>query len=285
MSENITHFAVCDDCLRLMSQMAEIHPAFRQVAAEHRDVARLGAVTRSTDSFNPALLQRVRDGWEARQPQENLERKLAFSLGGLLHRASDRAMKPVFDTLGAGDTQDPTDVSIYHDIFMFREIYKGGTELPYSPAMFGETTEFEEVFRVLAQRALLAMHTFIPDRSDPEGWLDRLFKARQDFYVSIRRYADAYYHPDPAKWQAYIVDAHFYDAGDDLIRYARAVQNGEAVPDGAVTAAHDAARPRSKYAEALQRGVGYLRAANRFFLHQITLDEAKAAWHIGIPDH
>lgn len=285
MSEHITHYAVCDDCLRLMSRMAEIHPALQAAARDHRDIARLGSVTRSTDSFNPQLLQRLRDGWESRRPEENLEKKLAYSLGTLLHRAADRTMKPVFRDLGAGDAQDPTDVSVYHDVFLFREVYQGGTELPYSPTMFGEETAFEETFRVLVQRALLAMHTFIPDRTDPEGWLDRLFRLRQDFYVEIKRYAQAYHSPDPAKYQAYIVDAGFYDPEDALIRLARAIQNGETVPDGAVTAAVDTAAPRTQYAQALQRGMGYLRAANRFFGREISLEEAKTAWNIGVPDH
>ena len=285
MSEHITHYAVCDDCLRLMDRMAEMNETFRHVAIEHLDIARLGSVTRSTDSFNPALLERIRDGWQARQPQENLERKLAYSLGTLLHRAADRTMKPVFATLGADDPQDPTDVSVYHDVFLFREVYQGGTELPYSPTMFGEETAFEETFRVLVQRALLAMHTLLPDRTDPEAWLDRLFRLRQDFYVEIKRYAHAYHSPDPAKYQAYIVDAGFYDPEDALIRLARAIQNGEAVTDGAVAAAVDAAAPRTQYAEALQRGMGYLRAANRFFGQEISLEEAKTAWNIGVPDH
>lgn len=53
MSENITHTAVCDDCLRLLSQTPEICDAFKRAAANHLDIARLGAVTRSTDRFKP----------------------------------------------------------------------------------------------------------------------------------------------------------------------------------------------------------------------------------------
>ena len=71
---------------------------------------------------------------------------------------------------------------------------------------------------------------------------------------------------------------------DALTRCARAIQNGEALPDGAVTAAADAAAPTSKYSEALHRGVSYLRTANRYFQREISLDEAKTAWSIGTPD-
>ena len=209
MSENITHIAVCDDCLRLMLQMPDIRDNFKQAATDHLDIAQLGSVTRSTDSFNPGLLKRLRDDWDGRQPKDNFELKLAYSLGALCHRVADRTMKPVFAAAGAGDKQSPKDVSIYHDVFLFREIYKEGVEKPYSPEMFGMKTPFEEHFRVLSQRALLSIHTFIPDRTDAEAWLDRLFSLRQKFYVEISRYAEAYYHPDPEKTKKYIVDVNF----------------------------------------------------------------------------
>ena len=68
MSEHITHVAVCDECLKLLAQMPETCAAFHVAIAEHREIAHLGSVTRSTDRFNPALLLRVRDGWAARKP-------------------------------------------------------------------------------------------------------------------------------------------------------------------------------------------------------------------------
>ncbi len=109
MSENITHTAVCDDCLRLMSQISNICDAFKQAASDHLDIAQLGAVTRSTDSFNPGLLKRLRDDWDGRQPKDNFESKLAYSLGALCHRAADRTMKPVFKKAAPNDPQAGSD--------------------------------------------------------------------------------------------------------------------------------------------------------------------------------
>ncbi len=284
MSENITHTAVCDDCLRLMSQMPEICDAFKQSAADHLDIAQLGAVTRSTDTFNPGLLKRLRDDWDKRQPKDNFELKLAYSLGALCHRAADRTMKPVFVEAAPDDKQSPKDVSIYHDVFLFREVYKEGVEKPYSPEMFAIKTQFEEHFRILVQRALLSIHTFIPDRSNAEAWLDKLFSLRQQFYVEIARYAEAYNNPDPEKTRKYIVDVNFYDADDDLIRLARAAQSGEATDGDAVKKALASGKSESKYDQALVRGMGYLTAANSFFTGNIDLDEMKAAFEIGKPD-
>lgn len=284
MSEHITHVAICDDCLRLMGRLPGISDAFRSVAVEHLDVARLGSVTRSTDRFNPQLLARIARGWEVRTPQERLEPKLAFSLGALCHRAADRTMKPIFARVAPEDPQDPKTVSIYHDVFLFREVYREGVEKPYSPTMFGASTEFEEHLRVLLQRALLGMHTFIPDCDHAEEWLDRLLATRQEFYVQIPRYAEVYHHPDPDKVRRYLTDARFYSAEDDLIRLARAIQRGGAVPEGAVAESLAADGEESEYARALRRGLRYLGTANRLFLGELTMDEARAEWEIGRPE-
>ncbi len=290
MSENITHTAVCDDCLRLMSHTPDICDAFKQAAANHLDIAQLGSVTRSTDSFNPGLLNRLRDGWDNWQPKDKPEflrirlQKLAYSLGALCHRAADRTMKPVFAQAAPEDKQSPKDVSIYHDVFLFREVYKEGIEKPYSPAMFDMKTDFEEHFRVLFQRALLELHTFIPDRTDAEAWLDKLFAFRQSFYVDVARYAEAYYHPDPEKTRRYITGVNFYDDGDDLIKLARATQAGNTVGEDAVRKAFETGKNESKYAQALGLGLRYLTVANRFFTSAMTLDELKNALDIGKPD-
>jgi hypothetical protein len=284
MSENITHTAVCDDCLRLMSHNPDICDAFKQAAAKHLDIARLGSVTRSTDRFNPDLLKQLRDGWDNRQPKDNFEPKLAYSLGALCHRAADRTMKPVFVQAAPEDTQSPKDVSIYHDVFLFREVYKEGVEKPYSPVMFGMKTHFEEHFRLLFQRALLELHTFIPDLTDAEAWLEKLFAFRQKFYVDIARYAEAYYHPNPEETRRYITEVNFYDENDDLIQLARAIQVGDTIVEDAVRKAFETGRNESKYAQALLLGLRYLTATNRFFTSAMKLDELKSTLDIGKPD-
>ena len=284
MSENITHVSVCDDCLRLLVNLSGTCEPFKQAVADHLDVAQLGSVTRSTDRFNPQLLQRVRDGWDGRKPEENLEPKLAYSLGALCHRAADRTMKPVFKALAPKKRQSPTDCSIYHDVFLFREVYGEGVEKPYSPELFRSKTAFEEHFRVLMQRALVGMHTFIPDVPDAEAWLDRLFKLRQVFYVQLERYAEAFYRPDPDKVRRYITEVPFYDADDPLIQMARAAKREESLDAKAVVSELESGQSESKYGQALRRGLGYLQAANRFFLDETDMDGLKEGLQIGRPE-
>jgi hypothetical protein len=223
MSENITHTAVVDDGIRLLRAADTICPAFKLAAGEHLDMAHLGCMTRSGDRWIPGLLETFRARWEQRAPEDHLEPKLAFVLGWICHRAADRQMKPVFRHFHPQETrtESPTECSIYHDAFIFRQVYACGAEPPYHPAMFGDmfaelartvrVDNLEALAQVLMRRAFIAMHTFIPDESDPEAWLENLFRLKQTFYFALQRYDDVINRPDPAKVQRYIVDDHLYD--------------------------------------------------------------------------
>jgi hypothetical protein len=151
---------------------------------------RLGGITRSGDLFTVKLLQRVRDGWAGRDAAEQLPEKLAFVLGWLCHRAADRQMKPLFRRLDGDCPLKPTDCSVYHDVFLFREAYASGAVEPYAQDALAPSLgvdHLEALLRTIWQRALTSMHTFIPDADDIERWLERVFATRQRFTVDIRR--------------------------------------------------------------------------------------------------
>ena len=294
MSENITHTAVLDDCFRLMLASDEICDAFKEVGRAQRDFAWMGSVTRSGDRFTVRLLSAFRSRWDARTPEDRLEPKLAFVLGWFCHRAADRQMKPVFREADPEGTQSPSDCSIYHDAFLFREIYEGGKESPYSPAMFQKHMEslsaaaafdlpaVEETFRVLLQRALLGLHTLIPDGEDVEEWLDRLFGLQQRFYVDLERYAAAIYAPDPEKVKRFIAETNFYDPGEPIIVAARGIQRGEEVTAEQVQEVVKA-ETQSHYAQALRMGYGYLCAASEFFTGDMAPEVLRERRDIGRP--
>jgi hypothetical protein len=190
-------------------------------------------------------------------------------------------MKPIFRAVDRDCTEKPTDCSVYHDVFLFREVYGAGQREPYVPDSLDVTPasspatralqapEVEGAFRSMWQRALVAMHTFIPDEEDVDGWLERVFTMRQEFYVDIRRYAEAFADPDPDKVQRFLVDVHFYEESDPLIRLARSIQEG--TPDAAIDLqpAIEAAASQSQYAQALRRGMIYLQAASDLFERRI----------------
>jgi hypothetical protein len=294
MSENITHTAVVDDCLRLMKAGTTFVPAFHQAAEAHWDMARLGCMTRAGDRCNPGLLATFRERWAGRKPEEHLEAKLAFVLGWLCHRAADRQVKPIFRRFHPPETrtEKPTECSIYQDAHVFRVIYAAGQEPPYHPAMFGDAFEtlaetvnvegIQDLAHALLRRVLIEMHTLIPDVAEPESWIDNLYNLKQQFYVDLERYDKAINDPDPEKVKTYIVEDNFYDEDDPIVDAARRLQDGEAVGPEDVDAAIEAGGA-SHYAQALMLGMKYLQAASDFFTSDMAVETLKTRLDVGKP--
>jgi hypothetical protein len=292
MSENITHTAVTDDCARLALHSARICDAFKHCLREHLSVARLGGVTRAGDTYTADLLGKFREEWPDGAPEGMLPKKLAYVLGWLTHRAADRQMKPIWRSM-PDETASPTDCSVYHDVFVLRTVYAGGTKGPYSPQAVHEVPdppagaedisvqEVENLLRAIWQRALVGLHTFKPDHSDAEGWIERLIEARQEWRVDITRYARAFADPDPDKVRRYIEEINFYDPDEPLIRLARSLQAGEADPSVDLDQALRPDAVESKYGLALRRGFGYLDAASSFFQRDIADAELRERLDIG----
>jgi hypothetical protein len=158
--------------------------------------------------------------------------------------------------------------------------------------MFGELFEvlkdevaiesLEMLVRVLLRRAFIEMHTLIPDEDDPAGWIDRLFKRRQDFNVNLARYDAVIRNPDPEKIRKYIVDDNFYDGTEPIVAVARRLQHGEQVASEEVTEAlHQDVH--CHYGQALKLAYGYLQAASDFFTSSMALDALKSHLDIGKP--
>lgn len=296
MSEHITHLAICDDVVRLAKRHPEVHPYFNEVLAAHPDDAGLGATTRSADRWTVDLIVWARK--EVARPTEerdkHLAQKLAFVLGALTHRAADRLMKPIlaYARQREGD-EGFVEATIHCDIFAFKEVYgegEGPHAGPFSKVVLQEpgteaARRFEEYFRVLWRRQLIAMHTFSPDRSDVHEWLNRLFVAMQDFPMELSRYARIAAEWDPSKVKRYLEDTHFYSREDALVQAARGIQRDHPIPAADVVAALAATtNESSRYARALAKGLTYLIAASRLYEGAISVDEAKARFEVGVPE-
>jgi len=250
---------------------------FKEVTKRYKDFARLGAITRSGDKFTVQLLTKFRDEWDDQTAKRKTGQKLTFVLGWLAHRAADRQMKPVFRELDGDCQKSPRDCSVYHDAFIFHEVFAIGKNEPYSPATFEtdmaslavaeyvDVEGVEDFFRALLQRALIDLHTFIPDRENIEDWLEGLFEKQQRFYVDLDRYAKAIYDPDPDMMRRFIEEGNFYSHDDKIIQVARRLQRGEEVSGDEVREAGDS-DVISHYALAIKKGFGYLRAASEFFV-------------------
>jgi hypothetical protein len=298
MSENITHTALCDDCLRLLQASPDICDTFKKVAAEHHDFARLGGITRKGDWFTVDLLEHLQEHWAARKPEDLLERKLAFVLGWLSHRAADRRFKPVYRELCPNSTEEPTECGVYHDAYIFRHLYMNDPESPYNHAIFERqmqslpaatklnTSQLIDLARTLVQARLIELHTVIPDSSDIHGWLENLHHAQQKWRVDLDRYAAAIAAPDPDKVRAFIDEITFYAEDDRVVATARCLQNGRAIEPKAFRESLEA-EPAGQYGQALKMAFEYALAAGEFFIGGISRSELEVRLHIGEPgrDH
>ncbi len=274
MSEQITHLAVADDARLLSLNSPRIHGAVRESLLNHQDKCRLGAVTRASELFAGPVIEELRG--RADEPLPRDAEKLAFCLGTMAHRSADRIYKPIFRSQSADGGCEPKDISIYHDVFLFRRIYAAGDKEPYrgdalSPAVEVpdgtpvDAAEVEGLFRVLFQRALLAAHTFKPDLSDPHGWLDRLFERIQEFTIDIGRYHKALTEPDEGIYRRAIVDVNFFDESDSILALLDELRDGREIEGEELLSRCRLGDKDSLYARAVCGAYGYFQVTSEFW--------------------
>lgn len=309
MSDLLTHWAVFEDCRRLAQGDPAVEPLFRELMQTERDFARLGAITRGGNRWIPTILQWARGSWSDPARPAGAGRKVAFALGGLTHAACDRLMKPLLtycagadwnsahhrmqgrpaDSPGSPDEATIQEISAYYDTYVFRQVYLSGEEEPFNRFLLAanETAPgraLEEFVRALFQRALLSCHTIVPDQEHVLEWLDRLTRLLQPFYLDIDLWVHVFLSPDPARLERYMVETVFYRAADPAIQAARALQRGEEVSAAQVQRALAAGANESRYGQALETGVRYLRAASAFWRGDIDEPALKDALDFGKPD-
>jgi hypothetical protein len=170
--------------------------AFKLCLTKHAEIARYGAVTRSGDKLTVQLLREARQRRALRQDGDFVEEKLAFVLGWRCHLAEDRQFKPVYRHLDpehySGDEEGgPSEVSIYHDVVVFREVYGSGKEALFSPASLDyrlashpasqalNVSRTEDLLQARWQRALLEAQSFMERDDRFDACFDRGLDERQ----------------------------------------------------------------------------------------------------------
>ncbi len=293
MSDHIAHLGICDDTFRLARLHPQVHDQFKALFDACRDDAHMGSVTRSADTWSGDVIV-----WAAQQyalpPDQRdplTDRKLAFVLGSLTHRAADRLTKPITncwrgDPDGGGDADES---KIMQDICVWREVYGGGegtTAWPFTPDLLTPLpAEGEALFRLLLRRALIAMHTLNPDAHNIHAWLDRFFKGLQTYPKRLELYAELAAHWPADKVKMYLTDKRFYQRDDPIIQLARSIQHGgDAAPEQVVALVEATDTTHSRYARALAKAMQYLIAAGDLLAGRIDLREAKKRFDVGVPE-
>lgn len=310
MSDLLVHWAVYDDCRRLAQHDGGMEPQLREWMQTEREVARLGAVSRGGGRAITVVLPWAREHWARQEEHPDLPRKVAFVLGALAHASADRAMKPLMSYCAGADwntmhhvmqgrkgtqhedagaaTAGVQEVSAYYEAHVFRHVYLGGQEEPFNRFLLAANDTapgraLEEFVRALFQRALLACHTIAPDTDNVHQWLDRLFALVQPLYLDVDLWVRVFQRPDPAKQERYLVETAFYRAEDPAIRAARVLQRGDQVGVDQVRRALAPGANASRYGQALETGMRYLRAASAFWRGELDLPQFTEALDAGRP--
>jgi len=308
LSEFITHTGVFEDCARLAILSPRICAPFKTVLTKYWDIASLGTLTRSGDTYVVQLLDYCRDRWASRQDGDFLEEKLAFVLGWRCHNAADRHFKPIYREVqpehykNESQQQDPderdvSDVRIYHDIIVYREVYDCGRQGGISPYIMQDylsghpaarsmtVAATESALGGVIQRTLLGLQPFTKKETGIDAWLDRFHKQLQDYYVDVHRYSRASEEPQPDFLRRFILENHFYNRTDPLIRLARALQLKKDHADISLDTAVEQAQNQSQYAQTLRQGYLYLLASSEFFERKIGEPELRHRMDLGTPHY
>ena len=178
MSDLLTHWAVFDDCRRLLPFADGVDPFFAEVVEAERAFARLGAITRTEGHWIPPLLRWARDHMAQPELQSEIRRKVACCVAGLTHTACDRLMKPYMQSIVYADeaSDNPTGddvhrlVYAYQDTFVFEHVYLDGAEEPFNRFMMSQMNTasgqaLERWIGTCFQRGIMSIRTTITDES------------------------------------------------------------------------------------------------------------------------
>lgn len=301
MSDALTHVAVLDDCRRLAQLADGVDPVFMRTLESERSYAILGTITHRSGRWSTPNLRHARDRWDNEALHPELDRKVAFALGGVIHGACDQFMKPLRDRSVRADTASDHPlpdarrwVQAYHDAHLFKHVFLDGAEAPFNRFMLADNPTapgqaLEAFVRVLFLRSMLSQHTIehthqretdangerfvtatVDARPGPNEWVDNVLFAFRPLYVDVGRLVEAHRHPDPILMERYGIETAFYNDRDPVIRTARALQRGECVTPEDARAALAASTNASAYGRALCLGIEYLGRASDFWRDEVS---------------
>ncbi|MCM5663177.1 hypothetical protein [Galbibacter mesophilus] len=292
MSEHITHIAVYEDSVRMISKMTGIPKAFSTAVKNQPDAGLISSGARGNHLFAIPIIEEVRDRWENRKPGDGTEEKLAAAIGWLSHRAIDLQVKPNY--IKSEDIKDPHFSSyenqIYCDAITFSKVYNHGKAASISSrvAFSGATLEtnmqshpgatllhqpyIEHLLCSLTQQQLIGIRKFNETASNIDEWLDAFPSEYQKLSENLEVYIEAYQSPDPKKMKRYIDDLNFYDDKDEIIQMVREIQQKGSSGINVEQAA-EKGRAQSHYAQGLARSYRFISSAADFFNRKISKEQ------------
>lgn len=284
MSEHITHIAIYEDLARIALSIPEICAPFKTCIQNQYDSGLLGSASRGNSDYAVPILEKYKDTWNSVKSDREVQIRIAYAIGWLAHRAADTGFSLAFEAAEADPNPLYTNDNcrVYQDAMTFRMVYDGGKRPSLSPKeVFSQATLdynmrshpatgsidvaiTEPLLTRMWQADMIKKHVFLEQEDDFDLWVDTFVERYQALTEDVRRYEEAFNHPDPELSRRYYDQDNYYDESDDIIRYVRAIQNGQE-PGLDLKSSVEKAKDQSLYARVLRLGYFYLNGASDYF--------------------
>jgi hypothetical protein len=293
MSEHITHIAVFEDTARLYLNSPDICEPFKTVTKNQYDSCLIACGSRGNHLFSVPIIEEYTKSWAAEKNNKKAQIKMAFAIGWITHRASDKQTNAIDDRNGQNPDPryDGQTSAIYQDANSFEKVYDSGKKPPLSenealqPSTFDydmrshpaakviSVKKSEPLFSWMWQKDLQSMHIFSHQEKDFEKWLDTYVSRWPKFSEDFREYEKAHMDPDPVLEKKYYQIDNLYNEKDALIRFVRAIQKDQKPSVDLKTALQNNEND-SEYAKAVRRSYVNVKALSDFFTGKISKDSA-----------
>ena len=207
LSGRLARLIFLDDVASLAACSPQVPSETARAIATRRDFFLAGALLQSSPPDDDAAAIAIRAGRAALEAYQPLEASTA-------------------------------EARIRQDVRLLRELAAregASAETPPCP-------QVADLFETFGRRVLIAIHTYIPDADDVEGWMERLIGLHEAAHAYWQKLAEAYLAPTSRNDQ-------WFDASEPIVRAAAALHQGPL--DSAAIARAISAPPRSAYARAL----------------------------------
>lgn len=269
---NLVPFFVVEDVLRLIQysnldqkliDALEVNQAFIHLASAN-NLPREDLNNMIRDSLSK---------WSSEDTLDEGQTQASYLIGSILFPRIDSYLPYELPSYQMGETIPPlSEEAIGFDILVMQAIFQAepwnGDDYLDKMLPAAEKEELSHLFHLIRQRNLIRTHTFRPEFSNVEPWLENFLQYHHLIEVENQRYADLYLNPDSINMHASWIK--FYNAKDDIIQLARDTQVGISESTINLSDAIKNSPNQSTYAQILASCIEEIKAWDRCISGEIT---------------
>ncbi len=250
---NLLPVFMVEDVLRLIHH-SSIQEKLIDALQINRSFVHLGAANNLSNDYRLKMIKDSLEKWGNEATFDEGQTQVSYLLGSVLYPLIDKHL-PYQLPERSSELQLPPlpDEAIYFDVMLMRAMYSAEpflSDQDRQQALAGTKVEdLVELLHLIRQRNLIRTHTFRPEFSDVESWLEDFLRYHHVLEEEDRRYAVIYLNPQSIQnedtWH------NFYKQSDDIIQLARDTQVGISESGIDLQEARKSARQQSTYAQTL----------------------------------